>query len=83
MGRRTDGRAINRTVAAYVDWKAESIAVQDAYRLWAGARRDDARAAHLAYAAALDREAQASDAYAEIVRSTAPNGAGAAAACPC
>ena len=80
MRRRTDGRAIHRTMAAYVDWKAESVAVQDTYRLWVGARRNEARAAYLAYAAALDREAHAGDAYAEIVRRTGPRDAGAVAA---
>jgi hypothetical protein len=80
MRRRTDTQAVNRTMAAYVDWKAQSVTVQDTYRLWAGARGNDARAAYLAYAAALDREAHASDVYADIVRRTAPDGAGAVAA---
>jgi hypothetical protein len=80
MRRRTNGRAINRTMVAYVDWKAESVAVQDTYRLWAGARRNEVRAAYLAYAAALNREEHASNAYAEIVRRTAPDAARAVAA---
>jgi hypothetical protein len=67
MKRRADRRGIDQTMAAYVEWKERSVAVQSTYNRWAGARRSDSRAAYLAYAVALDREARASEEYAGIV----------------
>ncbi len=52
---------------AYVDWRAASDAVTDAYRTWGAASRKDAALAHGAYEAALDREAAAAQLYAELV----------------
>lgn len=71
MRRRTDSQAVRGAMAAYVDWKEQSVAVQDTYSRWGSARQTDAQAAYLAYAAALDREARASEAYADMVRRTA------------
>jgi hypothetical protein len=59
-------------MAAYVDWKERSVAVHNAYSRWAGAHRTEARAAYLDYAVALDREARASEAYADMVRRIEP-----------
>jgi hypothetical protein len=67
MKRRADRRGIDQTMAAYVEWKEHSVAVQSTYNRWAGARRTDSRAAYLAYAVALDREARASEEYAGMV----------------
>jgi hypothetical protein len=57
---------------AYVDWKEQSVAVRDTYSRWGDARRADARAAYLAYVTALDREARASEAYADTMRRVEP-----------
>jgi hypothetical protein len=72
MRRRTDTQAARRTMDAYVDWKEQSVAVRDTYSRWGDARRADARAAYLAYVTALDREARASEAYADMVRRAEP-----------
>jgi hypothetical protein len=61
-------------MAAYVEWKEHAVAVHSTYSRWASARRTDARAAYLAYARALDRQARASEAYADMVL-RAPGGA--------
>ena len=74
MRRRADRRGIDQRMAAYVEWKEHSVAVRSSYSRWASARRTDARAAYLAYACALDREARASEVYADTVL-RAPGGA--------
>jgi hypothetical protein len=72
MKRRPDSQAIDRTMAAYVDWKEQSVAVRDTYSRWGSALGIDAQAAYRAYADALDREARASEAYADMLRGTRP-----------
>jgi hypothetical protein len=68
MRRRIDSRAVQEAMAAYLDWKEQSVAVRDTYSRWGSTHRAGARAAYLAYAAALEREARASEAYADLVR---------------
>jgi hypothetical protein len=72
MRRRTDSQAVRGAMAAYVDWKEQCFAVRDSYSRWGSARQADARVAYLAYAAAVDREARASEAYADMVRRAEP-----------
>jgi hypothetical protein len=49
---------------AYVNWREECIAVQDAYRTWARASATDAEVAFHDYEAALYREEHAANIYA-------------------
>jgi hypothetical protein len=53
---------------AYVDWREECAALEDAYDRWANADASDAELACAAYGAGLDREERASTRYAELVR---------------
>jgi hypothetical protein len=53
---------------AYTEWLEECVALEHAYRRWAGARGRDATVAFAAYRAGLDREERASILYAELVR---------------
>ena len=52
---------------AYVDWREECYALQSAYDRWSRAEVEDRGLRFAAYAAALDREEQASSAYAACV----------------
>ena len=61
-------RLIDDAVDAYLEWREQSAAVQDAYRRWTTAAPGDTRVAFAAYVAALDREDQASIWFAQIVR---------------
>ena len=53
---------------AYIDWREESVALEEAYHRWANAEASDAVLACAAYRAGLDREERASIRYAELVR---------------
>jgi hypothetical protein len=68
MRNRPDTRLVDRTIGAYVDWHEACRAVDDAYRVWAGATRPGARAAFWRYTAALDAEEHAAEVYAALVR---------------
>ena len=59
---------IDRLMDLYVDWREESIGVQDAYDRWTGGRAEDRDLAFAAYQAALDREESASRAFSERIR---------------
>lgn len=58
---------VDAAIDSYVDWREESAEVRQAYRRWSDASRQDRRVAFAAYAAALDREALASDLYAAVI----------------
>jgi hypothetical protein len=55
---------------AYVEWRLACVAVWTAHREWTNAPKKDARLAHAAYEAALDREDAAATAYAGLVKPT-------------
>jgi hypothetical protein len=59
--------AVDRLVAAYVDWREEFIAARDAYGQCDIARGHPGRDAFPAYFAALDREERAATEYAACV----------------
>jgi hypothetical protein len=61
-------RLIDCATDAYIDWREECVAVEDAYRRWAGADELDAEFAFAAYRAGLDREERASTHYGELLR---------------
>ena len=58
---------VDEAVLAYAQWREESGIVWGAYRRWASAAIEDARGAHAAYRAALDREEAAAQVYASRV----------------
>jgi len=59
---------VHAAMDAYLAWRDECQAVRDAYARWSAADEADARFSFETYAAALDREAQASEAYAALVQ---------------
>ena len=59
---------VDDAIRAYVDWREECRAVWDAYQGWGAAGATDAALAFAVYTAALDREQQASDVYADMIR---------------
>jgi hypothetical protein len=60
-------QAVDRMVAAYVDWRVESIAAREAYSRYAATRGLSGRDAFAVYFAALDREERAAAEYAACV----------------
>ena len=68
--RRSDGdygQAVDRLVAAYVDWREESIATREAYSRYDPTAGRNHRDAFAVYIAALDREERAAAEYAGCV----------------
>jgi hypothetical protein len=63
-----EDRVVDAMIQAYVDWREESSAVWDAYTRWSSVPSTDAGLAYAAYRAALDRERQAADVYADLIR---------------
>jgi hypothetical protein len=59
-----DKTLVDDAIGAYVGWREACFEVQDAYDRWARARSADKVLAFLDYAIALDREEEASSAYA-------------------
>jgi hypothetical protein len=59
---------VDRLIDAYIEWREECIALEEAYRRWASADELDAELAFAAYRAGLDREERASTFYGELVR---------------
>jgi hypothetical protein len=57
-------QAVDRLVAAYVEWRAESLAAREAYRRCAATRGLSGRHAFAVYFGALDREERAAAEYA-------------------
>jgi hypothetical protein len=58
---------VGAVVAAHVEWRAACADVRSAYGSWAAAPAARAELAYLAYAAALDREHAAAEAYARLM----------------
>jgi hypothetical protein len=58
---------VDEAVLAYVAWREECATVWAAVNRWAGAATEDARGAHAAYRAALDREEAAAKVYASRI----------------
>ena len=56
----------------YVEWREECSAVWLAYERCRDASREDRAAAFVAYNAALDREEQAGNVYAALIRQATP-----------
>jgi hypothetical protein len=63
-------RLVDEVMDAYLGWREECLAVDDAYRRWAMASAADAALAFAAYRSALVREEQASHVYADLLEST-------------
>jgi hypothetical protein len=64
MTRTLDKRMTELAMETYPEWRALSVAVEEAYERWARAPRDQAAAAYLGYGAALDQEERSSLEYA-------------------
>jgi hypothetical protein len=58
---------IDEAFARYLDWLAESEAVNAAYRVWTRAARTDGAHPFAAYRAALDREERAATVYRSVI----------------
>ena len=65
MASRARSELVDELMDAYVDWREECIALEQAYARWSSVALDDRNVAFAAYTAALDREEQASSVYAE------------------
>jgi hypothetical protein len=59
---------VEEVTGAYFAWWQECSAVRDTYRTWVRAPRADAAPAFARYAAALEREQRAAEAYAAQAR---------------
>ena len=67
MNKRSQKRLVDRLIDAYVTWREACLLVSDTYDSWAS----DAGPGTLAfgrYMAALDREEQAAELYAKLIR---------------
>jgi hypothetical protein len=60
-------KLIDEAFARYLDWLAESEAVNAAYGVWSRAPRTDAALPFAAYGAALDREERAATFYSSVI----------------
>jgi hypothetical protein len=60
-------RIVDEMVDAYVDWREECLAVDEAYECWRRGPRAEATFAFAAYHAALDYEERAAERYAELL----------------
>jgi hypothetical protein len=60
-------RLVDEAFARYLDWRAESEAVDVAFRVWSRAPRTDGAVPYEAYAAALDREERAATVYRSVI----------------
>ena len=60
-------QVVDDAVLAYVEWREESATVWAAYSVWTSVDAEDARGAHAAYRAALDREEAAAQVYASLI----------------
>ena len=67
MPRTLDQRMTELAMETYLEWRALSVAVEEAYERWGRAPRDQAAAAYLGYRAALDQEERSSLNYAALV----------------
>jgi hypothetical protein len=60
-------RLLDDAFERYLDWRAESEAVDVAYRVWSVAPASEAALPFTAYRAALDREEQAATVYHSVI----------------
>jgi hypothetical protein len=67
FGRSLREQLIDEAFARYLDWLAESEAVNAAYRVWSRAPRTDGALPFAAYGAALDREECAATVYHSVI----------------
>lgn len=58
---------IDEAFASYLDWLAESEAVNAAYAVWSTAAASEGAVSFAAYGAALDREEGAATAYRSVI----------------
>jgi hypothetical protein len=58
---------VDEAFARYLDWRAESDAVDPAFDVWSRASRSDGATPYAAYTAALDREERAASAYRSVI----------------
>jgi hypothetical protein len=58
---------IDEAFARYLDWLAESEAVNAAYGVWSKGARTDGAVPFAAYGAALDREERAASVYRSVI----------------
>jgi hypothetical protein len=58
--------SMHDALLAYLDWRTQCAAVARAYHRWALTPAADARLAHAAYQAELDREEAAASVYARL-----------------
>jgi hypothetical protein len=61
-------RMVDRLIEAYVSWREACLQVSDTYGCWASERGTGATLAFASYMTALDREENAAEAYASLVR---------------
>jgi hypothetical protein len=78
MHPRIPSELVDRMMELYCDWRSECAAVWGAYDRFSSAPATDRALAYAAYAAALDREGSACDAYAAQVRLIVAGAAGGA-----
>jgi hypothetical protein len=60
-------RILDEAFARYLDWRAESEAVHEAYRVWSRASGGECALPFAAYGAALDREQRAATVYGSVI----------------
>lgn len=65
MASRARSDLVDELMDAYVDWREECLALEEAYARWSSVALDERNVAFAAYTAALDREEQASSVYAK------------------
>ena len=61
-------RLVDRLMDAYVSWREACVRVSNAYASWTSERGIHATVAFGSYMAALDREEDAAEVYASLVR---------------
>jgi hypothetical protein len=64
-------RLLDEALERYLDWRAESDAVEVAYRLWSVAPAAEGAIPFTAYRAALDREERAATVYRSVIERAA------------
>jgi hypothetical protein len=68
MNKLRQKRLVDRLMDAYVTWRETCLRVSDAYGSWVSDSGVSATVAFGSYMAALDREQDAAEAYARLVR---------------
>jgi hypothetical protein len=64
-------RLLDQALERYLDWRAESEAVDLAYRVWSAAPAAEGAIPFTAYRAALDREERAATVYHSVIERAA------------